>query len=82
MAGDISVGRTGYSSRLRSITTVRRQHYSDRDGGEREHRTGTWRLYIECDFCSDTTDPKYQLVTVDNPYPGVLGGISTAAGAM
>ncbi len=29
---------------------------------------------------SDTTDPLYQLVTVDNPYPGVLGGISTAAG--
>jgi hypothetical protein len=29
---------------------------------------------------SDTTDPLYQVVTVDNPYAGVLGGISTAAG--
>jgi filamentous hemagglutinin family protein len=29
---------------------------------------------------SDTTDPLYQAVTVNNPYPGVLGGISTAAG--
>jgi hypothetical protein len=29
---------------------------------------------------SDTTDPIYQVVTVDNPYPGTLGGISTAAG--
>jgi filamentous hemagglutinin family protein len=29
---------------------------------------------------SDVTDPIYQVVTVDNPYPGVLGGISTAAG--
>ena len=29
---------------------------------------------------SDTTDPIYQVATVDNPYPGTLGGISTAAG--
>ena len=29
---------------------------------------------------SDTTDPLYQVATVDNPYPGTLGGISTAAG--
>jgi filamentous hemagglutinin family protein len=80
--GDISV-TAGQDIQVGSgsITTVRGGNITaTATAGSVNTGTGNGGYIFNGVSASDTTDPKYQLVTVDNPYPGVLGGISTAAG--
>ena len=80
--GDISV-TAGQDIQVGSgsITTVRGGNITaTATAGSVNTGTGTGGYIFNGVSASDTTDPIYQLVTVDNPYPGVLGGISTAAG--